>query len=82
MQKSTAERHRIFDNLRAREAEIRLEHEKLSSGFRRDSRAIRLRFVQEADRGLGQMLESCLGGIDACESLGDVQERLGNARIV
>lgn len=80
LEKSEADRRRLRDEVRAREAEMRLAHERLTGEFREEMREVQKKFTRNVDSGLRQIGETYAAGFEACEGLGELQSRLENAR--
>lgn len=74
--KTAAEQRAALADLRAREAELRLENERLLTGLRGDLNAIRDRFAAEAAQGLDRVRENMLSDLEAAEGLGPLQRWL------
>lgn len=82
MGKTEAERRQMLAAVREREAHIRRKHESLSLEFRDELKRIQERFLRDAAIGLDRVAESYLAGFDACNSLGELQNRLNRAEII
>ena len=81
MDRSESERRQALDDLRAREAAIRAEHESLTARFREELNLVRRRFTLEILQGIDRITEDFIAGFDACEEIGDVQARIHMAEV-
>lgn len=74
--KTATQRREALADLRAREAELRLENERLLVRLRGDLTGVRDRFVEEAVEGLARVRDDALVDLDEAEGLGPLQRHL------
>jgi hypothetical protein len=82
LEKNKTGRERMLSEVRAREAEMRLAHERMTAAFRDDLLKVRREFERNAETGFKQIWDSYMTGFNACESLGEIQARLKKTQTV
>ncbi len=80
LEKSESDRSRLRDEVRAKEAEMRLAHERLATEFKDELRAVQKAFLRNVEGDLRRIGQEYAAGFEACEGLGELQSRLENGR--
>ena len=80
LEKSESDRTRLRDEVRAKEAEMRLAHERLATEFKDELRAVQKAFLRNVEGELRRIGDGYAAGFEACEGLEELQSRLENGR--
>ena len=82
LEKSESDRSRLRNEVRAKEAEMRLAHERLANEFKEELRRVQNAFLRNVDGELRRIGQEYAAGFEACEGLEELQSRLENGRRV
>lgn len=82
MKKDREQRRKLYDDLKKRESEIRNQYETLSMELAGELKKIQEHFTINVGFGLNRVLDGYVEGFDACESMGELQDRLNRAEAI
>ena len=74
------QRQQMLSNIKIRESQILLKHEKLSGEFKQELLKVEQEFIISAQKGLEQIAELYIAGFETCDDLNELQQQLKDAQ--